>query len=137
MESRIVLIEDNPADIDLFKYAFDKLGYIDIIYDFLDGKSAEDYVLNTANEKPDLIVLDVNLPDKSGLDVLRKIKENPMTRAIPLVVFSSSCLEQDVKKAYEYNANAYLTKPQELEEYLHTIKQLHQFMIELAIKVVK
>jgi two-component system, chemotaxis family, response regulator Rcp1 len=110
---KIVLIDDNRDHAKILQWAFRKTGREDEFTYFEDGTRALEYLRKLAFEdkaKPDLIFLDLNLPRLDGREVLRLLKEGETTRAIPVVVVSSSEREEDVRKAYELGASSYVSK---------------------------
>ena len=132
----LLIIEDNPGDVRLLEEAFDELRANVKIQVAKDGAEAIQIVaLSTQNKEgaPDLILLDLNLPKISGHDVLAKIKSDPRTRHIPVIVLTSSRAEADVYRAYQSHANAYLRKPSTLEGLLNTARDVKSFWMETAI----
>ncbi len=111
----ILLVEDNPAEAMLAKLAMHETHYEYFIYVATDGEKAMDYLRHEheAPEKglPDLILLDLNLPMKSGKEVLKEIKSNETFKHIPLIVLSSSSNPRDIMECYRLYANCYITKP--------------------------
>jgi CheY-like chemotaxis protein len=132
---QILLVEDNPGDVRLTQEAFK------------DGRIANDLVVCGDGDKalallkdrkargeaqPGLILLDLNLPGRGGLDVLAEIKADPELRLIPVVVVTSSAAERDVVQSYERNANAYVTKPIDIDEFLTAIRALGDFWLAVV-----
>jgi CheY-like chemotaxis protein len=110
---RILLIDDNHDHAKILQWAFKKTGRKDEFTYFDDGSSALQYLKsanNGANVRPDLIFLDLNLPRLDGREVLRLLKSEEDTKAIPVIIVSSSEREEDVRKAYELGASSYLSK---------------------------
>jgi len=115
---RILLVEDNPNDLELTLHAFEKHPHPIKIIEARDGKEALDFFFdsstgNVHQENLDLrfVLLDLKLPKIDGLEVLRRIKENPLTMKIPVIILTSSQEKCDLEKAYLYRANSYLVKP--------------------------
>ncbi len=137
-EALILLVEDNQADVDLIKYTFKKNQIINRVITLDDGKEAVDYVLRRGSYKdaevPDLMILDINLPKMSGLEVLKIIKEDEHARLIPVVILTTSASDQDVMEAYQNYVNAYLVKPVEIEDFIKIITSLEQFMVKIVKK---
>ena len=133
----ILLIEDNSGDVLLTKEAFEELQFTDNITVARDGEDALDYLFRRgpyANAvKPDLILLDLNLPKKDGREVLEMIKTDPNLKSIPVIVLTTSKSEKDIKMCYDLHANCYITKPVYFEEFLEIVK----FIIDFWIKLVK
>ena len=82
--------------------------------------------------RPDLILLDLNLPRKSGREVLAEVKGDPTLRSIPIVVLTTSSAEQDVATAYERHANCYITKPVDLDQFIHIVTSIEQFWLSIV-----
>lgn len=132
----LLLIEDNPGDIRLLEEAFDEIRadvHISVARDGVEGlEMLLDSARPSSNGVPDLILLDLNLPKISGHDVLARIKSNPQTRVIPVIILTSSRAESDVRRAYESHANAYLKKPSTLDGLMSTVQDIKQFWMETA-----
>ena len=132
----LLIIEDNPGDVRLLEEAFDELRAnvrIQVAKDGAEGIQIVAWANQTKEGAPDLILLDLNLPKISGHDVLSKIKSDPRTRHIPVIVLTSSRAEADVHRAYQSHANAYLRKPSTLEGLLNTARDVKNFWMETAI----
>jgi CheY-like chemotaxis protein len=134
---RILLVEDNPADVRLMKEA---LKSCSISRQFHletaeDGESAVQQLLewDRSGKCPDLIILDLNLPRRSGHEVLEVLKADERTRAVPIIVLSSSDAERDVKRAYESHANCYVRKPVDLESFFSVVEVIEKFWIDTAV----
>jgi chemotaxis family two-component system response regulator Rcp1 len=127
---RVLLIEDNPADVRLTRLALSEVSTTEVDV-AADGEQAlsmlrqRDGHENAA--RPDLILLDLNLPKKHGHEVLAEIKGDPTLRSIPVVVFSTSHYHEDVDRSYRLQANAYVSKPRDLEEFLETVRSCEAF----------
>lgn len=132
---KVMIIEDNDADIDLIKYAFKKNDYRSELIVIKDGEEALDYLLNQCkldeDKKPDLIILDINIPRVNGLEVLKRVKKDEEMSVIPVTILSTSCSDADVVKAYKDHVNAYLVKPTDIEEFIDVIDQLVKFMTRI------
>lgn len=135
-ELQLLIIEDNPGDVRLLEEAFQELGANINIRVAKDGAEGLEAVLSQppakSGWKPDLILLDLNLPKISGHDVLIRIKNDPQTSVIPVIVLTSSRAESDVRRAYQSHANAYLRKPSTLEGLLTAAKDVKNFWMETA-----
>jgi len=132
----ILLIEDNPGDVALFKIALKKNAqdfHLDVA---CDGEEALQMLSHhrpygqLAN--PDLIILDLNLPKISGHEVLEKVKGTESLKHIPIVIFTSSDYEKDIKKAYQLHGNAYIIKPKNLDELNEIIGSFYHFWLKTA-----
>lgn len=126
----ILLVEDNPGDIDLVLEALSEAPVETRVT--CAGDAAEAMSRLRGEAAPDLIMLDLNLPDRSGHDVLVEIKSDPRLKHIPVIIFSSSDAKEDVEKAYEHFANCYVTKPVELPEFLAASEMIVSFWFRTA-----
>jgi chemotaxis family two-component system response regulator Rcp1 len=129
--AELLIVDDNPADIALACEAFAASKYDGRINTVIDGEEALAF-LNRSDKyanamRPDLVMLDLNLPKKSGRAVLTALKADPELRRIPVVVFSTSTLSSDITGCYALGANCYVSKPGSLNEYLSTIKSIEEF----------
>lgn len=117
-EVEILIVEDNPDDAELVIRALKKQNLANNVVHLIDGAEALDFIYgmnkyaerNTENV-PRVILLDLKMPKVSGLEVLQRVKEDPMTKMIPVVILTSSNEDPDIKKAYELGANSYIVKP--------------------------
>jgi two-component system response regulator len=129
--SDILVIEDNPYDVELLLRAFSKNNLANTIHVLEDGEQAIEYFFGgTANREdknhrsPKVILLDLKLPKISGLEVLRRLKEDISTRAIPVVIVTTSAEEPDIRTAYEIGVNSYVVKPVDFEQFLKVMNNL-------------
>lgn len=123
---KVLLVEDSQADARLIKEVFrDEKIMVDLDI-ARDGEEAMEYLLSEGNN-PDLVILDLNLPRKDGREVLAEIKENKSLRTIPVVILTTSQSEEDILKSYKLNANCYVTKPIDLDQFIKIIKSLDEF----------
>lgn len=132
----ILLVEDNPNDVELTLHAFEKKRLVNRIHVARDGAEALDYLFATGayagrnqREIPRLILLDLKLPKVSGLDVLRRLRADPRTQLIPVVVLTSSREEKDIEESYRLGANSYLVKPVEFEKFTKVVEQLGYYWL--------
>lgn len=139
----ILLVEDNPQDAELIQRALRKNNLANRLFVIEDGAEALDFVFCQRNyadremsDPPKVILLDVKLPKLNGLEVLREIKENPVTRRIPVVMVTSSREDPDIQKAYELGANSYVVKPVEFDAFVDTMSRLgfYWLLVNQAIK---
>ena len=132
----ILLVEDNPGDVRLTLEAFKEGKLRNRLHVARDGEEALAHLRRegayTAASRPDLILLDLNLPKKDGREVLGEIKADPDLRRIPVVVLTTSKAEQDILKAYELHANCYITKPVDLDQFLRVVRAIEEFWLELV-----
>jgi two-component system, chemotaxis family, response regulator Rcp1 len=127
----ILLVEDNPGDVELTREALHD-GKIHMNLSVVnDGVEALAFLRRereyAGSPRPDLILLDLNLPKKDGRAVLGEIKGDPELRHIPVVVLTSSQAEQDIVRAYDLHANCYVTKPVDLDQFITIVRSIEQF----------
>jgi chemotaxis family two-component system response regulator Rcp1 len=132
----ILLVEDSPADILLTREAFQQNKIVNTIHVAEDGIQAMDFLYKRGKyasaPRPDLILLDLNLPRKNGREVLAEIKADPNLRAIPVVVLTTSNAEEDILKAYELNANCYVVKPVGFDNFMKAIQSIRHFWFSVV-----
>ena len=132
----ILLVEDNPADILLTMEAFKEGSIPHELNAVNDGVEAVLYLQRAGKYadavRPDIILLDINLPKKNGFEVLAEIKQDPDLKHIPVIMLSTSGSKHDIRKAYELHANCYLMKPVELEDFFSVIRSLENFWFNVA-----
>lgn len=132
----ILLVEDNPGDVRLTKEALKDAKVLNEIYVARDGVEAMQFVHREgsfANAPiPDLILLDLNLPRKDGREVLAEIKKDPKLQHIPVVVLTTSKADEDIIKTYNLHANAYITKPVDLNRFVEIMHALEQFWFTIV-----
>jgi two-component system response regulator len=132
----ILLVEDNPSDVELVQEALAVWKSPTHLSTVDDGEKALDFLHRQAAYAgapvPELILLDLNLPKKDGLEVLRVIKADNRLSMIPVVVLTTSDREHDVKKAYSMHANCYLTKPLEIDEFIEKVRSIEEFWLNQA-----
>lgn len=128
---QVLLVEDNPDDVELTKEAFSQSRLIIDLSMVDTGEKALQYLRNeppyAAAGRPDLVLLDINLPKKSGKEVLSEIKSDPALKAIPVVILTGSQEEADVAKCYVAGANCYITKPVGFKSFTEVIKSIEGF----------
>lgn len=132
----ILLVEDNPGDIRLTEEAFKDGNILNRLHVVEDGVEALDFLFQR-NEyadapRPDLVLLDLNLPRKNGEEVLSELHEDPDRRRIPVVVLTSSQAETDVVASYELCASGYLTKPVDPDMFIEQIRELERFWLSVV-----
>ena len=132
----ILLVEDNPGDVRLTQEIFKNSELVKHIHVVYDGEEALNYLRGKApyasHKEPHLILLDLNLPRKDGLELLSIIKNDPDLKHIPVIVLTSSDSGTDINKAYQLFANAYITKPVDFEQYSYIVKYIEKFWFTLA-----
>ncbi len=135
-EKIILLIEDNPDDELLTRRAFQKNNILNTVVVAHDGAEALDMLLGSGTERepmppPAVILLDLNLPKISGLEVLRRLRSDDRTRLLPVVILTSSREEQDLIEGYRLGANSYVRKPVDFAEFLSATRQLGLYWLML------
>ncbi len=133
----ILMVEDNPGDVRLTVEALKEGKIRNNFNTVADGAEALAYLRRQGPYaekcRPDLILLDLNLPKKSGPEVLAEIKEDPDLRRIPVVILTVSKAEQDILKTYNLHANCYITKPVELDQFLEVVKSIENFWLTVVM----
>lgn len=137
---RILLVEDNPGDIRLTQEAL-KESNTEIDLDVVsDGEQAIDFLMKrnrfTDAKRPDIILLDLNLPKKNGIEVLKEIKFHDSLKKIPVIVLTTSDADHDITKAYGLHANCYILKPVDFDDFAKVIKLIDTFWFN-TVKLVK
>lgn len=132
----ILLVEDNPGDVELVREALGEGKIRNELHVASDGVEAMRFLhredeFGDAN-CPDLILLDLNLPKKNGREVLQEIKNDPSLKFIPVVVLTSSKAEEDIVRSYNLHANCYVTKPVDLDQFLHVVKSIEDFWLTVV-----
>lgn len=136
-ERYILLIEDDRDDAELACMALKNSNVTENVVVKTDGRQALKFLENLPKNdnskptKPAVILLDINMPEVDGFEVLKRIKKNAETRKIPVIMLSSSEEEQDVTRSYEYGANSYVSKPLNFEEYKDTVKKVGSYWLNL------
>lgn len=133
----LLLVEDNPGDIRLTEEALRDAGMPVNLSVAMDGVEAVEFLHKRGKYKnaprPDLILLDLNLPKKNGPEVLSDIKSDPDLKRIPVLVMTTSSEPDDVQKAYSLNANCYITKPIQLEDFMNVVQSIENFWLKTAV----
>ena len=133
----ILLVEDNPGDVRLMEEAFREGKVTNSLNVVKDGVAAMAYLRGEepfeGAARPDLILLDLNLPRKDGREVLTEVKSDPDLKRIPVVVLTTSAAEQDVMKAYDEYVNAYITKPVDLDQFFGFVKSIERFWLTIVV----
>lgn len=132
----ILLVEDNPGDIRLTKEALKDSKLNNNLNIVQDGVEAMAFLRQEAPfagvPRPDIILLDLNLPRKDGREVLAEIKEDERLRRIPVVVLTTSDDEHDILRSYDLHANCYITKPLELQQFVTIVKSIEDFWFQIV-----
>ncbi|WP_286756043.1 response regulator [Roseivirga sp. UBA838] len=135
---KTLLIEDNPADVELLKIAFEQTQINTDIIVKTDGQEAIDYLFELAENQPEsefpsLIFLDLNLPKKSGKEVLRLVKKDEKLRGVPIIVMSTSDFREDVELCYKLYANSYLVKPSDFSMFMEMVGSIKEFWYNKSV----
>jgi two-component system response regulator len=134
--AELLLVEDNPGDIRLTKEALKETKLLLNLHVVKDGVEAMAFLRQEgkyeAVPRPDLILLDLNLPKQDGREVLAEIKADEGLKSIPVVILTTSRNEEDLFKAYDLHANAYVTKPLDLEQFLHIVSKIEEFWLTIV-----
>ena len=132
----ILLVEDNPNDVKLTLHAFKTANLANTIHVARDGVEALEFLFCTGphagrsmQEPPKLVLLDLKLPRLDGHEVLKRIKGDPRTAGIPVVVLTSSSEERDVMKTYEVGANSYIIKPVDFEQFTESVRDIGKYWL--------
>jgi chemotaxis family two-component system response regulator Rcp1 len=132
----ILLVEDNPGDVRLIREALKEGKVRNTLHVACDGVEAIAFLRNQGEYsgilRPDLIILDLNLPKKDGREVLAEIKADEDLKRIPVVVLTTSQSEIDILKSYNLHANCYITKPVDLERFLEVVKSIEDFWLTVV-----
>ena len=132
----ILLIEDNPGDVDLTKEALLDAKVRNRLHVVDDGAKAIDFLFKRGDyadaPRPDIILLDLNLPKKDGRQVLAEIKAEPQLADIPVVILTTSQAEEDILRSYQLHANCYITKPVDFKQFLKVVKSIEEFWLTIV-----
>ena len=132
----ILLVEDNMGDIRLTKEALKEGNIPNHLNTVMDGAEAIKFLFREGKykdaQRPDIILLDLNLPKKDGKEVLAKIKADEELKSIPVVVLTTSTSEADIHKAYDLHANCYITKPVDFNKFIEVVKSIEEFWLNLV-----
>ena len=132
----ILLVEDDPGDVLITREAFEHNKLNNRLHVAHDGEEGLNYLYRRAGfedvPRPDLILLDLNLPKYDGRQLLEKIKSDPDLCRIPVVVLTTSSAEEDVLRSYKLHANAYVTKPVDLDQFINAVRQIDEFFLQVV-----
>jgi CheY-like chemotaxis protein len=132
----ILLIEDNSGDILLTKEAFEEIKFTENLSVVTDGEAALDFLYKQGRyheaPTPDLIILDLNIPRVDGKELLAKVKKDDLLRKIPIIVLSTSKSDKDIKTCYELQANCYLIKPVDFEQFIEIVTYIRDFWLGMV-----
>jgi len=132
----ILLVEDSPGDIRLTREALRDAKVQNTLHVASDGIEATSFLWRHGKHanapRPDLILLDLNLPKKGGREVLQEIKQDPGLKSIPVVILTTSEAEEDILRSYQLHANCYITKPVDLNQFLKVVKTIDNFWLAIV-----
>lgn len=134
--ANILLVEDNPGDVQLVMESLRSSSYLNSLSVVADGEAALAFLRRRGQyasaPRAHLILLDLNLPLKNGHEVLAEIKADPELKRIPVIIITSSSGEEDMRRAYNNNANCYLTKPLDLHDFVNVIRSIEAFWLNFV-----
>jgi CheY-like chemotaxis protein len=132
----VLLVEDDPGDVLLIQEAFADYKVANRLHVVADGVEAIEFMRRGDGHadapRPDLVLLDLNLPRKDGREVLAEVKADPELRTIPVVVLTTSQAEEDVLRSYDLHANAYVTKPVDFDRFISVVRQIDDFFVSVV-----
>ncbi|MET8694557.1 response regulator [Streptomyces bauhiniae] len=132
----VLLVEDDPGDELMTREAFEDNKIGNTLHVVRDGEEALDFLYRRGNHtgapRPDLILLDLNLPKYDGRQVLERIKSDQDLADIPVVVLTTSAAEEDILRSYKLHANAYVTKPVDLDQFIAAVRQIDDFFVQVV-----
>ena len=135
----ILIVEDNPSDFEAIKRAFSKAGLANPMVRCQDGDDALDYLFKRGDyaqsrtKLPDVILLDLNLPNTDGHEVLSEIKNNDTLKTIPVIVLTSSSDERDIEACYAAGANSYVQKPVDMTRFMEAIERIKEYWFGIVL----
>lgn len=132
----ILLVEDNPGDAELTREALSDAKISNTLSIVTDGEQAIDFLRNRGEfidvDSPDVVLLDLNLPKMDGREVLAEVKSDPELRMIPVIVMTTSAADDDIARAYNDHANAYIQKPIDFDEFIRTVRGVENFWLSIV-----
>lgn len=133
---QILLVEDSPDDILLTEEALSDAKIANDLHAVMDGEAAMAFLRNEGEHagapRPDLVILDLNLPRKDGREVLKEIREDPELTSLPVIVLSTSGAPEDIAGAYARHVNAYIQKPVDFDEFLRVVRSMEEFWLSIV-----
>jgi CheY-like chemotaxis protein len=133
---QILLVEDSPDDILLTEEALSDAKIANDLHPVMDGEAAMAFLRREGEHagapRPDLVILDLNLPKKDGREVLEEIRQDPALTALPVIVLSTSAAVEDVAGSYAQHVNAYIQKPVDFDEFLRVIRSMEEFWLSIV-----
>ncbi|WP_169948709.1 response regulator [Microbispora sp. H11081] len=132
----VLLVEDDPGDVLLCREAFSHNKVGNNLHVVNDGEQALAFLRGedpyASAPRPDLVLLDLNLPRVNGFEVLEEVKKDPSLRSIPVVILTTSEAEQDILRGYNLHANAYITKPVDFDQFTRVVRQVDEFFVTVV-----
>jgi len=132
----ILLVEDDPGDVLITREALEHSKLANNLHTVGNGEEALEFLRQEGDHvdavRPDLVLLDLNLPRRDGREVLAEVKADPELRRIPVVVLTTSQAEEDIVRSYDLHANAYVTKPVDFEQFVHVVRQVDEFFFTVV-----
>jgi CheY-like chemotaxis protein len=132
----LLLVEDDPGDTLMIKEALEHNKVRNNLHCVTDGVEAMEFMRQQGQfadaPRPDLLLLDLNLPRKDGREVLAEVKADPDLRTIPIVVLTTSKAEEDILRSYQLHANAYVTKPVDFPQFIEVVRQIDEFFVAVV-----
>jgi CheY-like chemotaxis protein len=132
----VLLVEDDPGDVVLIREAFEHNKVYNALHVVSDGVQALEFLRREGDHadapRPDLVLLDLNLPRKDGRQVLAEVKDDTDLRTIPVVVLTTSEAEEDILRSYDLHANAYVTKPVDFDRFIEVVRQIDDFFVSVV-----
>jgi chemotaxis family two-component system response regulator Rcp1 len=132
----ILLVEDNPGDVRLTQEALREAKIANTVWIARDGEAAMEFLRQQGDHagapRPDLVLLDLNLPRKDGREVLEEVKRDPALHRIPVIVLTTSSADRDVLLSYDLHANCYIKKPIEYEEFIGAVRGIENFWLKIV-----
>jgi CheY-like chemotaxis protein len=133
---QILLVEDSPDDILLTEEALHDAKIANTLHSVMDGEEAMRFLRGEGEHagapRPDVMILDLNLPKKDGREVLREVKADPELRQIPVIVLSTSGAAEDILGAYDQHVNAYVQKPVDFDEFIRAVRAIEEFWLSIV-----
>jgi len=133
---QILLVEDSSADVELTRQALSEAKVANTVHVVADGEAAMDFVRRKGNyrdaPRPDIVLLDLNLPKKDGREVLVDLKSDPSLQSIPVVVLTTSASDRDILRSYDDHVNSYIRKPIRLEDFIHVVRSIDDYWLGIV-----
>lgn len=137
--AKILLVEDNIQDVEITRRALERGKVKYELYVVRDGQEALDYLYHrgefqdsASSPRPEMILLDLNLPKVGGMEILKQVKEDPGLKSIPVIVLTVSPREEDITRSYDLGVNTYIQKPVEFENFMKVIHTIHEYWVMIA-----